>query len=474
MSSEQEITVTVGADERELANPYYELQVYTSSGSDFRLPVTDELCLGGPQSVLNDIGQWTVRLHAVGKDRNVLSVRRADGNLTLKVKGVDLTEAELVAGDCFEVAGHRIWVVDTRLPAQATLEGYSEPYIGRQWPLYCQQYNIGRRGSRTNQIELNHPTISRTQASLIPAGTDQFQLVAETSSSPTLVNGKRLETSAFQTLHHGDLIQMGELQLRFRSASTRSAAGLPLHLFTLGRFEVRFGSHVFPAEQWKTEKSRWLLARIGLDWTVGTPVEQLMEQLWPEAPAVRGRKNLSHVVNNIRQVLGLAGEPDESEDIFLRSHSSIQIQPQSLGEHDYFQALSLAKLRHSSPLNELSLEKALQLYTGEFLPGCYEDWAVDAREHLALEILQTAVQLGQHYLQENKLPAAIRAAQKAISVDPCSQEAYTTLIQAHIQEGRYPEAVRAYEQIKKSLTKEMDMEPNTELMRLYHVARLEI
>lgn len=92
------------------------------------------------------------------------------------------------------------------------LEAYSSPNRGRRWVLREELVTIGRAGTRKNTVEIEDPTVSRAHATIkrLP---DKAQLLVESSSGETYVNGQRVNGQI--DLKDGDLIQTGQQLLRY-------------------------------------------------------------------------------------------------------------------------------------------------------------------------------------------------------------------------------------------------------------------
>lgn len=89
-----------------------------------------------------------------------------------------------------------------------------EEGTGRQYQLYRGDTRIGRKKG-LNDIVLDNPTVSREHA-LIREESGVFTLYDRGSKAGTYVNGRRLYRPVI--LYHGDVIQMGEVQLTFVTA----------------------------------------------------------------------------------------------------------------------------------------------------------------------------------------------------------------------------------------------------------------
>jgi len=138
--------------------------------------------------------------------------------------GVEDERWQLRPGEGLTLRDRSLWLVDTRWPVLATLEGLSGEYAGKSWDLGYQAYRLGRRGStRHNDLEVNHATVSRAQATLLLGQDGEFSLLCETSASPVKVNSLGLEPQARQKLNSGDVLQLGELSFRYRKSRNSAA-----------------------------------------------------------------------------------------------------------------------------------------------------------------------------------------------------------------------------------------------------------
>jgi len=458
MPPEEEVTVA-SAEAAELAHPYLEIHALLADGS--------ERWLAFSQPVL-DLPGWLPGVAGWSAEAMENSVEFS-GSAGGRYRGQRVERVQLSPGECLELGEHRLWVVDARSPASAVLEVHEGGDLQRSWSLRPQAYRIGRRSSsRVNQIELSHPTVSRAQATVIPAEPEgRFALLAESGNSPTAVNGRRLEVGEVCLLHHGDLLRLGDVSLRFRQSGQEALAHKRLSCASLGRFHIQWGELSLSETGWKVEKARWLMARLAWSWGQPVSTESLMEWLWPDLPALRGRKNLSQCLMSLRQTLQL--EDDDEQEMLLRTPASLQLNPSCLAQHD---AVLLKGLTSSE--EPAAWEKALSLYQGEFLPGCFDEWALLVRDDLHTRVVAAAEKLAQHCLDGQDWAGGLQASQRGLALDPCHQDLALAGMEACLKLGRFELAVRTFEQVKKQLRSQLDVEPSTELLRAFQRARLEM
>ncbi|MFN8609068.1 MAG: FHA domain-containing serine/threonine-protein kinase [Vulcanimicrobiota bacterium] len=166
---------------------------------------------------------------------------RVTGSALININGQALESAELKVGEAAELSGYRLWLVDTRSPWLGSLEGLHGEVAGQRWDLGYQAYRIGRRGStRHNDIEINHGTVSRVQATVLPDLSGGLLLLCETQTSPVRLNGEAVGVQTSRRLNSGDTVQFGELSFRFRKAQSSSA---PNYFPTDGSLPERVGPY---------------------------------------------------------------------------------------------------------------------------------------------------------------------------------------------------------------------------------------
>lgn len=456
MSLEEENTEAVTSQSSEGANPYLDLHVFLAGGGERWLSV--------PQGVLA-LGEFFPEGQgwmAEGEERAVFFHSREEA-LAAVWRGQVVRHVRLSPGESLDLGGTKIWLVDARRPESASLDSHEGLDTPRHWSLRPQPYRIGRRShSRHNHLEIAHPTVSRAQATLLPADEGGFALLVESATSPTSLNGRRLAVQQLALLQHGDLIQMGEVSLRFRQTGQRVVGQRKLSIRCLGRFRVQWGELVLVETAWKVEKSAWLLARLAWSWGQPVSTDEIMEMLWPELPALRGRKNLSHCLTSLKQTLQIQ---EDGEELILRTPAHLHLNPGLLADHD----ASLLKMLAESA-DPAGWHKALDLYEGPFLPGNFDEWAERIRRQLQELVLECALRLARHHAQAGDWAASVSAAQRGLSGYGCHEGLALLLMEGSLQQGNADGAIRCFQQVSKQLA-ELEVEPGAELRRAYQQAQ---
>jgi DNA-binding SARP family transcriptional activator len=110
--------------------------------------------------------------------------------------------------------------------------------------------------------------------------------------------------------------------------------------------------------------------------------------------------------------------------------------------------------------------ESMLLYKGSFLPNrVYEDWSSDERERLQLMFLSTTMALAELLVNENPLES-IQHCQEALLIDIAWEEAYRVQMQAYLNKGNRPMALKTYEICEKVLNDELGIKPLPETKRV--------
>lgn len=108
----------------------------------------------------------------------------------------------------------------------------------------------------------------------------------------------------------------------------------------------------------------------------------------------------------------------------------------------------------------------LELFTGELLPGWYDDWVLAERERLRQRCLHALDAVGDQHLRRGRTAEAIEAGLAAVAVEPLRETPHRLLVRAHLAEGNTSEAIRVCEQFADLLDRELGVDPTDELLSL--------
>lgn len=166
--------------------------------------------------------------------------------------------------------------------------------------------------------------------------------------------------------------------------------------------------------------------------------EELADMLWPELDMSHAKQHLRQALTSLRHHLEPPGLPHGAILEVQQSMVSLNVERLTTDVAEFQSRLKEAK---SLP----KLEKAIQLYRGELLPGYYEDWVL--RERLLLEDLYTSalMECVRACEAEGSLEEAIRYLRTALEKDFLREDLHERLVRLYLAAGRPESAERHLE-----------------------------
>jgi DNA-binding SARP family transcriptional activator len=256
-----------------------------------------------------------------------------------------------------------------------------------------------------------------------------------------------------------------------------------LKITTLGIFSVLKpdGVELSPRD-WQREKARQLFQLLLTHRDKPLSKDQIIEYLWPESDYVSAEARFKVALNALVKAL----EPERSS----RSQSSYILRSGSGSNLSYalnttpgvlwLDAIEFEKLAAAATHSELQERKAnstalelytraLELYRGDFLPGClYEDWAAAERERLLSLFLTTAERLTRLLAAQGEWERCQQICQLILARDNCWEEAYRLMILSQWKMGNRAAALRTYEKCVATLAEELGIEPMPQTTKLFN------
>jgi DNA-binding SARP family transcriptional activator/tetratricopeptide (TPR) repeat protein len=180
---------------------------------------------------------------------------------------------------------------------------------------------------------------------------------------------------------------------------------------------------------------------------------------WPDSADGQALTNLRRELHQLRQVLG--GEPSlvvTSRDLCWRDTETCHVDVRTFDtEREAARAAAAAAdddgvLRHAS--------RALDQYRGDFLPGVYEDWVLEARSQLERQCVDLCDLAGAARARQGDLAGAADAARRRIQLQPLEEAGYRTLMQLQADLGDRAGAVSTYHHCASVLERELAITPD--------------
>ena len=232
-----------------------------------------------------------------------------------------------------------------------------------------------------------------------------------------------------------------------------------LQIRLLGEFNLTWHTSETeaPVATLNTPRLQSLLAYLVLHRDAPQSRRHLAFCLWPDLREERARANLRKLFYQLQRALP---EPDH---LLSADAQTLQWRP------DAPFSLDVAEFERAAndPSSVADLQRATDLYTGDLLPSCYDDWIMPERERLRqmlLHVLERLIQLAE---DDHNYRAAIGHAQRLLQLDPLREETHRRLISLHTCNDDRAAALRAYHACASILQRELGIEPSPATRQVY-------
>ncbi|MGC4046788.1 MAG: tetratricopeptide repeat protein [Armatimonas sp.] len=226
-------------------------------------------------------------------------------------------------------------------------------------------------------------------------------------------------------------------------------------LYFLGGIRAERGTE--SVEHFRSQKFGFLLAYLATHTSRQHTREELCDLLWPEADLEVGRTNLRTALTSLRRQFG-------EELIVTQGYTHVQLNTALFTtDVDTFKT-ELVQAKKTQDIGQY--QQALTLYSGPFIPSCYDSWAQTERDRLSELYITAAHQLTQLLEAEDKRDDALQVARRALALDPLRDELHGTVIRLLLRSGEAAQAQKHYDEFARLLDIQLGLEPSEEVRRL--------
>ncbi len=250
----------------------------------------------------------------------------------------------------------------------------------------------------------------------------------------------------------------------------------PLCISLLGTFQVTRGEESLT--QFETDSARGLLAYLAMNPNTAFRRETLAALLWPDQTDQEASHALSQTLTRLRRAID---DSQTQPPYLLITRQTLQFNPECEYELDVkvFETLLAETRRHVHRRAEVCrpclqcLEKAAQLYRGDFLAGFalnsvpFDEWQVVQREVYHRQALTLLYQLAQAYAARGDYVQVQHYAHRQIALEPWREEAHGQLMRALAATNERSAAMAQYEKVRQILAVEFGVEPASKTTQLY-------
>lgn len=248
-------------------------------------------------------------------------------------------------------------------------------------------------------------------------------------------------------------------------------SNLEIHL--LGPFRVIVDGSPVDDSRWGRRKSKTLLKLLAMQ-----PLrqgirqmhrEELIASLWPDLDATQGLNSFHKALHAARRALE-PGLTAGGASRFLQTRDQLLQLVCTSGEVfvDVAEFEALASSESNAPLDQVRLEAALRVYSGDLLPeDLYEDWTAVRREQLRNLRDQLLLRLAELSEASGDNTRAIEVYRQLIASDPCNEAAHRGVMRLLAALGQRHLALEQFRLCRETLQRDLEVGPEPATLSLY-------
>jgi DNA-binding SARP family transcriptional activator/predicted ATPase len=238
-----------------------------------------------------------------------------------------------------------------------------------------------------------------------------------------------------------------------------------LHIKLLGDFQLAVDET--PIKTVNQPRLQSLLAYLLLRRHAPQPRHHLAFCFWPQLTEAQARNNLRQMLHQLRQALPDSGQLLATD---VNTVQWLADGPFRLDVAEFDAAVAQAVTTESGPDRRAAcqaLRQAANLYTGDLLPSCYEDWIIPERDRLRQQCQSLLTRLVAVEEELREYPSALEHAQRLLRLDPYNEETVLGLMRLHALNRDRAGALRAYHDCVSLLRRELAVEPGAAVQAAY-------
>jgi DNA-binding SARP family transcriptional activator/tetratricopeptide (TPR) repeat protein len=236
-----------------------------------------------------------------------------------------------------------------------------------------------------------------------------------------------------------------------------------LRIELFGDFRVMQGEQLVT----RVDSSRLqeLLAYLLLHRNAPQSREYLAFLFWPDSTEKQARTNLRQLLHHLHLSL-----PD-ADTCIISTAKTLQWNPGAnyqLDVSEFEHLLLLAGNAAQPGEKEHHLRQAVQVYRGDLLKTCYNEWITPDRERLQREHRKALEELMGMLEKKREYAAAIGYARQLLQSDPLHEPVYRHLMRLHAANNDRAGALQVYQHCSDTLRRELSVSPGGQTKALYN------
>jgi len=256
----------------------------------------------------------------------------------------------------------------------------------------------------------------------------------------------------------------------------KTATGIetvPIRIRTFGNFQVFRAESRVPDQDWKARPPKLLLKALIARGGSGVPKDLLVEDLWPEASPDSGESQFKVALHRLRHALEPSTGKSRSSSYVILKNNLVSLRKDicRTDVEDFLSLQKQGKKAEEAGYKDRALlcyRSAIDLYNGDFLAeDLYEAWAELRRYQLRTTYIDLLYRTAALHEAKGRSRKASEYYKMIIKTDPVCEAAYQKLMLIYSNGGMRAEALKVYEDCRKTLEREIGVEPGMLTSSIY-------
>ena len=240
-----------------------------------------------------------------------------------------------------------------------------------------------------------------------------------------------------------------------------------LSICALGNSQVKVDGKPVTSPTWVNQKrARELFFFLLAHLNKGMSRDEIGVVLWPESSTEQLRLQFRNTIYYLRYALG--------QDVIINTEHRYQFNSDMDYSYDIqeFERKLLQAESAETPAQKIELlQKAIQLYLGEYYLEADGDWVMTERGRLSQMHEHSLLVLAQLHLEQDEPQTALVHCQTILAENHCMESAHRLAMQAYAALGNRSGVANQFELCKQLLWDELGLEPSPETIKLYKLIR---
>jgi DNA-binding SARP family transcriptional activator len=231
-----------------------------------------------------------------------------------------------------------------------------------------------------------------------------------------------------------------------------------------GQFDVRMDGQ--PVSGLEARKAQELLAFLLIQRSRAYSREFLAEMLWGQRAPAQSKKYLRQILWQVQSALSGHNQSGDEAGLLSVDGEWVRVDGRcdlwldvAVFEQAYAQAEGMAGAELDSQRAD-SLRQAVQLYRGDLLAGCYEDWCIFERERLQTMYLAMLDKLIDCCQEHGQYEVGLGFGATILRYDRARERTHRRMMRLYYLAGDRTSALRQYDQLVRALREELDVTPS--------------